>query len=801
MFEDLFKQNTSVKDKPKTDNMFGGLFDVEKESSISNLPKDIQKNIQASGTLKEPAPEIKKKWIFGTDWIKNVFVAGYKSVESSVKNTAEGLGKITENLVSDKPFQAYNEQPGWSFYNDDGTPNPNYEKELKANQDYLKSQIKNPLQRGVAMGEGVVQIGSLYFTQVMAELEASKQLPGVLSWPGKAVSYGFEKLGELGGFVSDKGIDYLPISSESKETIRPLAEEIGAFITKLVGVKVAHTAMKTGGGKVVEKLPISEKAKGKIQTGVQVGVGMSMQPFSTAFKLGNAKILTKIAERKAKNIEITPEETKVIITEIKNELPSEIIGKPIIEKVETPTEPIIKTEKTTQKSTSRQFLDNTRKLFNTDTVTKAQARENMKDSFTPQEIENIIKDIPLKIKGEEAVMNTEDVIRSAELNNLQRQREGTPATKKTTPKPTNLTPGEIKTKITENTKGYQTYGGFGVGKESPNAYLRDLNVHLNTEEGMKIGKESVDNAISKGEIKPDANGDVTLYRVGKLSGKNDLVSATYDKNFAQQFSDANKQPITEIKVKPEDIKYVIGGVEKEVLLSKKITTEKTAQNIKEKIATNKATKETKKGEQAGKLPVPDKNAPKGAKNAKNEALQSRVYERMKQEHPELTGDLTYNEIKLKEDAKKAVELVAKDPQKAYEVAMGAREIPGQTSTAVNIALAEKALQEKNYTLYSQLIKSRSLEQTRRGQELVAEKGSVDNNDTSKYVKELINERMTKLGKKLGNIFDTLKGKKRSDNKKAVEKIDKEVKKAQSEIKNKELDIKEAQSILDALVCK
>ncbi|MFH2049030.1 MAG: hypothetical protein ABIJ12_06260, partial [bacterium] len=135
---------------------------------------------------------------------------------------------------------------------------------------------------------------------------------------------------------------------------------------------------------------------------------------------------------------------------------------------------------------------------------------------------------------------------------------------------TKLEQTDIANKITENIKGYQSFGGAGVGTESPNAYLRDLNTQLSTPEGAVIGKKSVNDAIAKGEIKVDSDGQITLYRVGEVSDKNPLVSATTDKAFAESFDRTGKAKITEIKVKPEDIKYVIGGVEKEVLIPKEI---------------------------------------------------------------------------------------------------------------------------------------------------------------------------------------------------------------------------------------
>ena len=78
--------------------------------------------------------------------------------------------------------------------------------------------------------------------------------------------------------------------------------------------------------------------------------------------------------------------------------------------------------------------------------------------------------------------------------------------------------------------------------------------------------------------------------------------------------------------------------------------------------------------------------------------------------------------------------------------MGAEVSKDVTSTAVNIAMAEKALADGNTALFARLTKTRSLEQTRRGQEIVSERGSVSDNSTSKYVKELVASRLETLGK-------------------------------------------------------
>ena len=176
-----------------------------------------------------------------------------------------------------------------------------------------------------------------------------------------------------------------------------------------------------------------------------------------------------------------------------------------------------------------------------------------------------------------------------------------------------------------------------------------------------------------------------------------------------------------------------------------------------------------------------------------DSFKSRVYERMKADNPELTGDVNVNRTNMKEDVSRAVDLIEKDKQKAYSIAMGDEVSSSVTSTSVNIALAEKALAEKDYALYARLVKNRSLEQTRRGVELVAEKGSITDNSTSRYVKELIATRLSKLG-------DTyLKGIKRQKTN-ISDIIKKETSNLKSKLSSKEFDIKEAQSFLDKLSC-
>lgn len=198
-----------------------------------------------------------------------------------------------------------------------------------------------------------------------------------------------------------------------------------------------------------------------------------------------------------------------------------------------------------------------------------------------------------------------------------------------------------------------------------------------------------------------------------------------------------------------------------------------------------------------------------AKKSSPKEMESRVYERMKEELPEnMRDELTYSRMNLKEDAEKAVKMIANDRDKALRIAIGLEEPPkGQTATAINIALVEKARLEENWALVSDLIKSRSLDQTRRGQEIVAEKGSVTDNSMDRYVKELISARLTKLGKAyLGDAKEYIgkmtKGKAGlSPNQRAMQRIKIEAKKAAKDIgARKVFDLAEAQRFIDSLAC-
>ena len=177
---------------------------------------------------------------------------------------------------------------------------------------------------------------------------------------------------------------------------------------------------------------------------------------------------------------------------------------------------------------------------------------------------------------------------------------------------------------------------------------------------------------------------------------------------------------------------------------------------------------------------------------------SRVFERLQQERPEvLTGNLEVERRNLNTEAKKAVDLIAKDKQKAYDIAMNKEESSEVSSTTANIALAEKALEEGNTELYRKLIVSRSLDLTRKGFDIAAEKASINDNSTAKYVKELISTRLESLGKRyLSGLTDGSV----SNKEHSTKVMDKKVAKLETEIRNKKLNVKTALQLLESLTC-
>lgn len=146
------------------------------------------------------------------------------------------------------------------------------------------------------------------------------------------------------------------------------------------------------------------------------------------------------------------------------------------------------------------------------------------------------------------------------------------STEKNTTSPAKVTnvPTETLAKLDKAVADYRMDQGVNIspdGKVNQTATLTELAKLSGQPDVIAKTQEQVK------QLPVDANGEITLYRVGTVRPEdNRLISASFDKQAAETFkqnfagSFGVDRPITEIKVKPEDIKIFMGGDEKEVLV-------------------------------------------------------------------------------------------------------------------------------------------------------------------------------------------------------------------------------------------
>lgn len=265
------------------------------------------------------APE--KKWGFG--FIGDAAQAAFEVTKSTIKDASSKINELINVMGSDNiRLTDYAKAPGFSYYNDDGTKNKNYEKEKETRKNYFDKIDKvTSLERTSKGGSATLGLAGIGFLPFTTQMEAGKEVP-ILKYPVGVASYIFEQLGSIGTNSMDIAVDKMPISEKSKTTIRPFLEELGAFTAQLAGVKIAHNVGSRG--LRTEKLPLSEQTRQTISRTAQITSQISMTPFSTAFGIGSRMIGEKVANRKG---EITTKDAAEIVKEIKTEMPK------IIEKV------------------------------------------------------------------------------------------------------------------------------------------------------------------------------------------------------------------------------------------------------------------------------------------------------------------------------------------------------------------------------------------------------------------------------------------------------------------------------------
>jgi len=133
---------------------------------------------------------------------------------------------------------------------------------------------------------------------------------------------------------------------------------------------------------------------------------------------------------------------------------------------------------------------------------------------------------------------------------------------------------------------------------------------------------------------------------------------------------------------------------------------------------------------------------------------SRAYDRAKSRlGEEYQKDVSYTPIKIADEMAKAFELVKQNPELAKQIALGLELPPLDiTETAIALAVSETAKEQKDYKTQAETESSRSLRQTRRGQEIVMENGRVDENSPSFFIKQVLERRKALIAARYTPLF-------------------------------------------------
>ena len=204
--------------------------------------------------------------------------------------------------------------------------------------------------------------------------------------------------------------------------------------------------------------------------------------------------------------------------------------------------------------------------------------------------------------------------------------------------------------------------------------------------------------------------------------------------------------------------------------------------------------------------VASSNVPVGEGKQRNSRLQERIQEQLlevdqgKYEFDEKTGK--YNRLSLEDDAGKALDFLTENPQDALKVAYGMRSAPqGQTANAISLAVAFKAREEGNFTVYTDVINRLTLRATRMGQEIVSLRGQFNQNTPENFVRQVLARRLANLGNSVVTEAKELVGKMNLAREKAITKIDEQTKRINKVITRERTKMQLAQNIIEALKCK
>lgn len=153
----------------------------------------------------------------------------------------------------------------------------------------------------------------------------------------------------------------------------------------------------------------------------------------------------------------------------------------------------------------------------------------------------------------------------------------------------------------------------------------------------------------------------------------------------------------------------------------------------------------------------------------------------------------YNVADLKENSRKALDLISRDRNKAMRIALGIEKSDDKLSNSVSLALIDDYKQLGGQEQVEKLTAALSLRATRQGQEIAALRGAASDTSPLNFAKQVIKERMDRLkmarGIKGGSLekFNTV--------------MNKEIEGVAKDLEKAKIKVGDAQKIIDDLTCK
>lgn len=240
----------------------------------------------------------------------------------------------------------------------------------------------------------------------------------------------------------------------------------------------------------------------------------------------------------------------------------------------------------------------------------------------------------------------------------------------------------------------------------------------------------------------------------------------------------------------------------------------------------KAPETAPKAEEAGKAPSEGKRTQKtaipkavskpimtkGGKEVKSKAF-AKMLERVKgdaQKQQNLLDVLDmmeqiegesalYTQMNIADQVALGFQYVEENLASAKRIAQGLEAPPaGVTQTAIALAYSSKMKEEGNMQAFLDAEKTRMLQQRRRGQEIVMERGRVDDHSAEHFISQVIDARMAMAGKKM---FAKPTGKEVETRiQKGQERVRQEADALSKNLTRQQLDMAAAQQIIDGIIC-